>query len=129
LDVRRTLARERISTGEDGAQPVTSAAAVRSMAELIRQRTMEATGGRTYAEIDPYVDELGKPTADAARAARDELTGRPVERPEHKLWIESTTLQTALIQAYVAFRISELTIAVGAAFLAVGLGLAGRRTA
>lgn len=94
------------------------------MAELIRQNTVEATGGRTYAEIDPYVDAEGNTTTDAERAAKDERTGGPVENPEHALWIQSTTLQTALMQAYTAFRLSELTVALGASFVAVGIGLA-----
>jgi hypothetical protein len=94
------------------------------MAELIRRNTVEATGGRTYAEIDPYVDEAGNTTPDAERAAKDERTGEPIENPDHALWIQSTTLQTALMQAYMAFRLSELTVAVGASFVGIGVGLA-----
>jgi hypothetical protein len=94
------------------------------MAELIRGNTVEATGGRTYVEIDPYVDAEGDTTPDAARAAKDERTGGPIESPEHALWIQSTTLQTALMQAYTAFRLSELTVALGASFVAVGIALA-----
>ena len=101
------------------------------MAELIRQNTVEAAGGHTYAEVDPYVDTDGNTTPDAERAAKDERTGEPVESPAHALWIQSTTLQTALMQAYTAFRLSELTVALGASFVAVGIGLAavGRRIA
>ena len=96
---------------------------------MIRRNTLAATGGRTYAEIPAYVDPEGEPTSDAARAAKDPLTGQPLENPEHDLWVQSTTLQTALMQAYVAFRLSELTVAIGAGFAASGLGLAaaGRR--
>jgi hypothetical protein len=94
------------------------------MAELIRGNTVEATSGRTYTEIDPYVDGDGNTTPDAERAAKDERTGEPIENPDHALWIQSTTLQTALMQAYMAFRLSELTVALGASFVAVGLGLA-----
>jgi hypothetical protein len=94
------------------------------MADLIRRNTVEATGGRTYAEIDPYVDAQGNATPNPKRAARDEQTREPIENPEHALWIQSTTLQTALMQAYMAFRLSELTVALGTAFVAVGIGLA-----
>jgi hypothetical protein len=124
-DVRRTLEQERVSS--NGGERVASAAGARALAELIRRHTLEATDGRTYAEVEPYLDVEGRPTSDAAQAARNELTRQPVENPDHALWIQSTTLQTALIQGHVAFRLSELTVALGAAFVAAGAGLATGR--
>ena len=131
-ETSRALARERIEDPAGSAQsaaPVTTAAAARSAAELIRRNTLAATGDRTYAEIDPYLDPEGRPTSDAAAAAKDERTGAPVENPDHDLWIQSTTLQSALLQAYMAFRLSDLTVALGAALSVAGVGLvaAGRR--
>lgn len=131
-EARQALARERIVSAADARPPnarVTTGAAARSMAEVIRRNTIEATGGRTYAEIEPYVDPEGNPTSEGTRAMKDERTGQSIENPSHRLWIESTTLQTALIQAYVAFRLAELTVALGLSFVAVGVGLAagGRR--
>ena len=128
-ETSRALARERVEDPAGNGQRVTSAAAARSAAELIRRNTLAATGERTYAEIDPYLDADGRPTSDAADAAKDERTGAPVENPDHDLWIQSTTLQSALLQAYMAFRMSDLTIALGAALAVAGLGLAaaGRR--
>ena len=123
-DVRLGLARERIRDRDD----VRSAAAARSLAERIRQNTLDASGGRTYAEIEAYLDEAGQPTADRSRAARDERTGVPVENPTHDLWLQSTTLQTALMQAYIASRLADLTVGLGATFALVGLGLAAVRT-
>jgi hypothetical protein len=98
------------------------------MAEVIRARTLSAAGGLTYAETPSYLGVDGAPTSDASQALRDERTGAPVESPDHALWIQSTTLQSALMQAYLAFRLAELTAALGAAFVAVGAGLgaAGR---
>lgn len=130
----RTLEREQIVRGGENGRPssaVTTAPGARAMAEFIRKNTLEATGGRTYAEVAAYVDVEGRPTADAERAVKDELTGQPRENPDHDLWIQSTTLQTALTQAYLAFRLAELTIALGASFALVGIGLvaAGRRGA
>jgi hypothetical protein len=125
-EARRALARERVVSSDARAQNklVASATRARSMAELIRRNTVEATGGRTYTEIDPYVDAGGNTTPDAERAAKDERTGEPIENPDHALWIQSTTLQTALMQAYMAFRLTDLTVALGASFVAVGIGLA-----
>ena len=125
-EVRRALARERIvhPALPNGRAEVTSAGRARSLADFVRQSTVDATAGRTYAEIEPYLDAGGAPTADSASAARDDRTGQPLANPDASLWIQSTTLQTALMQAYMAFRVAELTVAVGAAFVAVGAGLA-----
>ena len=132
-EVGHALAEERILDPQRAGstdQLVTTGAAARSMAEFIRKNTLAATSGRTYAETDAYVDEGGTPTSDVERAVRDERTGTPIEHPDHALWIQSTTLQTALMQAYVASRLAELTVALGASFVAVGIGLAaaGRRS-
>jgi len=121
-DVARTLARERI-TGADG-KPVRGAASARALAEAIRASTLESAGGRTYSETQSYLDASGEPTSDRTRALVDEQTGRPVENPEARLWLQATTLQSALMQAYLAFRLSELTAGLGAALLALGAGLA-----
>ena len=131
-EATRALERERIVGPPDvspGGAPVAGAPGARAMAEFIRQNTVETTDGRTYAEIDAYLDPEGRPTADAASAARDERTGEPRENPDHAVWIQSLTLQNALTQAYVAFRLADLTVALGATFVAVGAGLAaaGRR--
>lgn len=122
-EVQMNLARERI-VDTPGSAPVTNGTAARSLAETIRSNTLAAAGGRTYAEIDLYLDAERKPTSDRERALEDERSGEPVENPEHALWLQSTTLQTALIQAYMGSRLAELTIGLGAAFVAAGAGLA-----
>lgn len=130
-DVRRALARERIEPigSADGGEVISTPAGARALAEFIRGSVLESTHGSTYAEVDAYLDAEGRPTADAVTAARDPNTGRPLENPDHALWLEATTLQTALMQAYVAFRLAELTIAVGAslALAGVAIGSLGRR--
>lgn len=124
-DVRRSLARERVTAASTppGAA-VTTASGARALADVIRENTLAATGGKTYGETPAYVDAEGRPTADRAVAAPDPLTGHPVESPEHALWIQSTALQTALMQAYLAQRLAELTVGLGAIFVGVGGGLA-----
>ena len=126
-DVRRSLARERImSTGASKPPnaPVTSGPAARSLAEVIRENTVSSAGGRTYGETPAYVDAEGTPTDDRSLAAVDAVTGEPVESPHHALWIQSTALQTALMQAYLAQRLAELTVGLGAVFVGIGAGLA-----
>jgi hypothetical protein len=58
-----------------------------------------------------------------------EATGLPVHNPAYDLWVTSTTLQSALMQAYLAFRIADLTAGLGAtlALAGVGIAAAGRR--
>lgn len=130
-DVSRALEQEYVTgvPGRPPDAPLADPTGARAMAEFIRRNTIAATGGRTYAQVEPYVDAEAKPTADSAQAARDERTGQPLENPDHELWIQSTTLQTALMQAYMGFRVAELTFALGASFVAVGAALvaAGRR--
>lgn len=106
---------------------MTSGAAARSLAEAIRRNTLAAAGGRTYAETDLYVDADGSTTSDPAGALRDEPSGEPVVNPAHALWLESTTLQTGLMQAYIGSRLAELTVGLGAAFVVVAVGLAAAR--
>ena len=125
-DVARSLARERIVFGPDR-KPVVSASAARSLAESIRESTLETTGGRTYSETPSYVAPDGEPTHEPSLAARENGTGRPVENPHLALWLQATTLQTALMQAYLAFRLAELTAGLGASLAIVGAGLAARR--
>ena len=130
-EVRAGLERERIAditTNGASDERVTSGAAARALAEVIRDHTLAATGGRTYGETDAYVSADGATTAEAERALKDERTGAPVENPDHALWLDSTTLQTALMQAYMASRLAQLTIGLGAAFVAAGVGLAAAGT-
>lgn len=126
-EVEHALARERIVTTPDATPPnapVTTAATARSMAEVIRAHTLEATGGRTYAEAEDYVAAAGGTTSEAARALKDDRTGEPVENPERALWLQSTTLQTALMQAYLSARLADLTLGVGLALVVAGGGIA-----
>ncbi len=120
LDVRRGLERERIA-GPGGA--VTSAASARALAETIRAQTLEATGGKTYAETGSYLASDGSATGDATQAQLDEA-GKPVANPDVALWLQSTTLQTALMQAYLAFRLTDLMLGLGGALVLAGSGIA-----
>jgi len=130
-EAERTLERERITLhGDDGSRtPVRGPAAVRALATTIREGTLSTAGGRTYSETAEYLGADLEPTSDASKALVDVQTSSPVRNPDADLWIRSTTLQTALTQAYMAFRIADLTTALGASLVAAGIGIAaaGRR--
>jgi len=121
-DVHHGLAQERTVAPTDA--PVVDAGAARSLAEVIREGTLSSTRGTPYGEAPGYVEAGVRPTADNALAATDTLTGAPVEDPHMALWVESTALQTTLIQAYLARRLAELTTGLGAVLVGVGAGLA-----
>jgi hypothetical protein len=126
-DVRRGLERERIvstPTSKPPSAPVLDAAAARSLAEVVRDATLSSTDGMTYGETPSYVDAEGRPTGDRSLAALDPVTGEPVQNPAQALWLQSTTLQTALMQAYLAQRLAELTVGLGVVLVGVGAGLA-----
>lgn len=103
-EVQAALTRERV-VDPTSSRPVRDGAAARALAERIRLSTLDATGGRTYAESRP-------------------------DSEEQTLWLQATTLQTALMNAYMASRVALLTVGLGVAFVLTGAGLsASARTA
>jgi hypothetical protein len=123
--VRSELAREQIVGTPDSAIPgqkVDTGSEARDFAAVMRKHTLEATGGQTYAQMERFLDESGKPTGDEAAAAKDPETGEPVANPTRDIWISSTAFQTALNTAYFAENVATFVIAMGGALLLVGIG-------
>lgn len=90
-DVRDTLAQERIISAEDADIPlaeVDSAAEAKSQADAIQRHVLESTDGKTYAEL-----------------------GR--EDPARAVYLNSVTLRTALMESYLAFKVSDLVVGIG----------------
>ena len=98
-EVRDTLADERIITSEDAEIPladVDSAAEAKAQADVIRAHILETTDGKTYAELDR-------------------------EDPNRALYLNSVTLRTALMESYLAFKVSDLVVGLGAIVVLLGL--------
>jgi hypothetical protein len=98
-DVRETLADERIISSEDADIPlaeVDSAEEAKAQADVIREHVLEITGGKTYAELD-----------------RDD--------PARATYLTSVTLRTALLQSYMAFKVSDLVEGIGLIVVLLGL--------
>jgi len=98
-EVSTTLAEERIITSEDAAIPlaaVDSAAEAKAQADIIREHALATTGGKTYAELDR-------------------------EDPARAVYLNSVTLRTALMESYLAFKVSELVVGLGAIVALLGL--------
>ena len=98
-DVRDTLAEERIISSEDAAIPlaeVDSAAEAKAQAEVIRKHALDQSGGKTYAEMDR-------------------------SDPNRATYLNSVTLRTALMESYLAFKVGDLVVGVGAIVALLGL--------
>jgi hypothetical protein len=123
--VRDDLAREQIVRTEDftiPGQKVDTGSEAQAFANVMRKHTLEATGGLTYAQMDRFLDENGKPTSDEAAAAKDPKTGQPVENGLRNMWVNETALSTALNTAYFAESVATFAIVMGVALLLTGLG-------
>ena len=123
--VRDDLAREMIVGTEDSSiagQKVDTGAEAQEFAATIRKHTLESTEGLTYAQMDRFLDENGKPTSDESKAAIDPESGQPVENGLRNLWVTSTALSTALNTAYFAESVATFAIVMGVALLLTGVG-------
>jgi hypothetical protein len=87
----------------------------------MRDHTLMATGGQTYAQMPRYASPDGKGTNDPALATKD-ANGQPVSNAARDIWVTSTALSTALQTSYMADQLSLFGIVVGIALLLSGIG-------
>lgn|SRR5512133_1925599 len=95
----------------------------RCFANYMRIHALEATGGKTYAEMPRYATADGKGTNDPAQAQKD-ANGQPISNAARDLWVTETALATALNTAYMADQLGNFGIVVGIALLLAGIGFA-----
>ena len=98
----------------------------RAFAQIMREHTLESTGGLTYAEMGRF-QSAAKPddpkgTNDEAAAAKDEA-GQPTANGARNIWVTETALTTALNASYMAEKLSLFGLVVGVALLLTGIGL------
>jgi hypothetical protein len=123
--VRENLRAEQIVGTEDSKIPgqlVDTGEEAKAFAEVMREHTLEATGGQTYAQMGRFLDEQGNATNDEKAAAIDEETGKPVENGLRNMWVTATALTTALNTAYFAEQVGLFAIVMGVALLLAGIG-------
>jgi len=106
-----SVAGDQIDTGSEA----------RCFADYMRIHALEATGGKTYAEMPRFATEDGKGTNDAAQAQKDE-NGQPVSNAARDLWVTETALATALNTSYMADQLGNFGIVVGIALILAGAG-------
>jgi hypothetical protein len=123
-EVRDNLAQEQIVGTPDMAgvanQQIDTGAKAKQFAAGMREHTLKATGGLTYAQMGRYLDKAGKPTNDEKAAAV--VDGRPVENAARNIWVTETALTTALNTAFFAENVANFAIVMGVALLLVGGG-------
>jgi hypothetical protein len=101
-------------------RPVTTGGDARCFAQYMRIDALMATGGKTYAQMPRFASKDGKGTDVEAQAVKFP-NGVGMPNPARNVWITETALTTALNTSYMAEQISLFGIAVGTAFLLVGL--------
>jgi len=123
--VHSDLAREQIVGTDDSTIPgqlVDTGSEAQAFAVVIRKHTLEATGGKTYSQMERFLDKNGKPTGDEKLAAINPASGKPMENGLRNMWINATALSTALNTAYFAESVATFAIVMGIALLLAGLG-------
>lgn len=130
-DVRDELAEQRIVAGDDApeltdgrleaGEEIDTGAEARAFADVMEAHTLEATGGKRYAEMGRFLTADGTDTNDEAEAAKTE-DGRPVENGLRNMWVTETALSTALNTAFFAERVAVFSIVMGVALLLTGIG-------
>ena len=88
----------------------------------MRKHTLEATGGKTYAQMDRYMGKDGKSTSNEKLAAIDPKSGKPVDNPLRNLWVSETALTTALHSSYFAESVATFAMVMGVALMLTGAG-------
>jgi hypothetical protein len=107
-------------------EQVTTGDQARAFALVMREHTLESSGGLTYAEMGRFQsaanpdDPAG--TSDEEAAAKDE-NGSPIANGARNTWVTETALTTALNMSYMAEQLSVFGIVVGIALLLTGIGL------
>jgi hypothetical protein len=108
--------------GDVAGKPINTGQRARWFAGYMRIHALEATGGKTYAEMPRFATADGKGTNDPTKALQ--ANGRPVDNAARQVWVTETALSTALNASYMAESISLFGIVVGVALLLTGIGLA-----
>jgi hypothetical protein len=101
-------------------QAINSGSRAKCFASYMRIHTLEATGGKTYAQLPRYATQDGKGTDDVKAALTNH--GQPVNNPLRDLWTQEFALTTALNTSYFAEQVSMFSLVMGIALLLSGVG-------
>jgi hypothetical protein len=105
-----TVANQTVDTGSEA----------KCFASYMRIHALEATGGKTYAQMPRYATKDGAGTNDEKAALV--ANGHPVDNPARNIWINETALSTALNTSFFAEQVSVFSLVMGIALLLTGVG-------
>ena len=100
--------------------PINSGSRAHDFALCMRIHALEATGGKTYAEMPRYATADGTGTNDPAQALK--VNGQPQDNAARNVWINETALSTALQSSYMADQLSLFAVVTGIALILSGVG-------
>jgi hypothetical protein len=126
--VKQELVAQNITTPEDASMPnvqVTDAATAESMARIINHHALDASGGKTYAELGRYLAADGKSDTNDAAAALKGADGKPVANPVRNTAFQASALETSLWSSVLAFNVADLVVGLGAMIVVLGLAVGG----
>jgi hypothetical protein len=102
-------------------KPIDNGGDAKCFAQYMRVHALEATGGKTYAEMPRFATADGKGTNDP-KAAQKRPDGTPVDNAARNIWVTETALSTALNTSYFAQQVGLFSIVMGIAMLLTGIG-------
>jgi hypothetical protein len=127
--VTQELAAQHITTPEDASMPnvpVTDMASALSMADIIQHHAAESGKGLTYAQMGRFAVESGDPAGtNKAEEALKDAAGKPVANQARNTQLTAAGLVTSLSLSAMAIGAAYGAIALGLAFTALGLVVAG----
>jgi len=107
--------------GDVAGKAINTGQRARWFAGYMRIHTLEATQGKTYAEMPRFATADGKGTNDPA-AAQKYPNGAPMNNSARDIWVTETALTTALNTSFMAEQLALFGIVVGIALLLSGIG-------
>jgi hypothetical protein len=111
-----------LPTCDVAGKAVTNGGDAKCFASYMRVHALEATGGKTFAQMPQFATADGKGTDSPAGAAKDPKTGQPQSNPARQVWINETALSTALNTSFFASSVGMFAIVMGLALLLIGVG-------
>jgi hypothetical protein len=123
--IRGDLAAEKIVGTPDSTIPnqkVDTGSEAEAFAAVTRKHTLEATGGKTYAELPRAVYKSDNKPVPDEQAEAALKSGEAINNPLRAMWLDQISLSTALNTAYFAESVSMFAIVMGIAVLLSGIG-------
>jgi hypothetical protein len=111
-----------LPTCDVAGKAITNGSDAKCFASYMRVHALEATGGKTYAQMPQYATADGRGTDDPAKAVKDPKTGQPQSNQARQVWINETALSTALNTSFFASSVGLFAIIMGTALLLAGIG-------